>query len=48
MAEAVETTSDMCSTVGIVFYLGQEKLTLGEGNFAALPLSTLWAAVDLN
>jgi predicted AAA+ superfamily ATPase len=35
------------STVGIVFYLGQEKLTLGEGNFA-LPLSTLWAAVDLN
>ncbi|WP_300043017.1 ATP-binding protein [uncultured Paracoccus sp.] len=35
------------STVGIVFYLGQEKLTMGEGNFA-LPLSTLWAAVDLN
>ncbi|AQS50050.1 ATPase (plasmid) [Thioclava nitratireducens] len=35
------------STVGIVFYLGHEKLTLGEGNFA-LPLSSLWAAVDLN
>ncbi|SDG02893.1 protein of unknown function [Celeribacter baekdonensis] len=35
------------STIGIVFYLGQEKLTMGEGNFA-LPLSTLWAAVDLN
>ncbi|MBF9052479.1 AAA family ATPase [Roseobacter sp. HKCCD9010] len=35
------------STVGIVFYLGQEKLTIGDGNFA-LPLSTLWAAVDLS
>ncbi|MPQ96156.1 ATP-binding protein [Thioclava sp. JE_KL1] len=35
------------STVGIVFYLGHEKLTMGEGNFA-LPLSSLWAAVDLN
>jgi len=35
------------STIGIVFYLGQEKLTMGEGNFA-LPLSTLWTAVDLN
>ena len=33
------------STVGIVFYLGQEKLTLGEGTFA-LPLSALWAPVD--
>jgi predicted AAA+ superfamily ATPase len=35
------------STIGIVFYLGQEKLTMGEGNFA-LPVSTLWTAVDLN
>lgn len=35
------------STIGIVFYLGREKLTMGEGNFA-LPLSTFWAAVDLN
>lgn len=35
------------STVGIVFYLGQEKLTMGEGNFA-LPLSALWAAVDVS
>ncbi len=34
-------------TVGLVFYLGQEKLTMGEGNFA-LPLSPLWTAVDLN
>lgn len=34
-------------TVGLVFYLGQEKLTMGEGNFA-LPLSALWTAVDLN
>lgn len=34
-------------TVGLVFYLGQEKLTMGDGNFA-LPLSTLWTAVDLN
>ena len=33
-------------TIGLVFYLGQEKLTMGEGNFA-LPLSALWAAVDL-
>lgn len=32
--------------VGLVFYLGQEKLTMGEGNFA-LPLSTLWAKMDL-
>ena len=35
------------STVGIVFYLGQEKLTMGEGRFA-LPLSALWASVTLN
>ena len=35
------------STVGIVFYLGQEKLTMGEGRFA-LPLSSLWASVTLN
>ncbi|TNJ40986.1 DUF4143 domain-containing protein [Phaeobacter sp. B1627] len=34
------------STVGIVFYLGQEKLTMGDGNLT-LPLSVLWAAVDL-
>jgi hypothetical protein len=34
------------STVGIVFYLGQEKLTMGEGRFA-LPLSSLWASVTL-
>lgn len=34
-------------TVGLVFYLGQEKLTMGEGHFA-LPLSTLWAATHLN
>lgn len=35
------------STIGIVFYLGQEKLTMGEGNFA-LPLSSLWASVTLS
>lgn len=34
-------------TVGLVFYLGQEKLTMGDGNFA-LPLSTLWTAVEMN
>lgn len=34
-------------TVSLVFYLGKEKLTMGDGNFA-LPLSTLWTAVDLN
>jgi predicted AAA+ superfamily ATPase len=34
-------------TVGLVFYLGKEKLTMGDGNFA-LPLSALWAAVALN
>jgi len=34
-------------TVGLVFYLGQEKLTMGEGNFA-LPFSTLWAGVGLS
>ncbi|WP_163852164.1 ATP-binding protein [Pseudooceanicola aestuarii] len=33
------------STVGIVFYLGQDKLTLGDGNFA-LPVSALWSAAD--
>lgn len=27
-------------TVGLVFYLGKEKLTMGDGNFA-LPLSAL-------
>lgn len=31
---------------GIVFYLGQEKLTFGAGNFA-LPVSALWSGVDL-
>lgn len=31
---------------GIVFYLGQEKLTFGDGNFA-LPLSALWSEVTL-
>lgn len=35
------------STVGIVLYLGQEKLTMGEDRFA-LPLSALWASVTLN
>lgn len=30
-------------TVGLVFYLGREKLTMGDGNFA-LPLSALWTA----
>jgi uncharacterized protein len=34
-------------TIGLVFYLGQEKLTMGDGNFA-LPLSTLWTAVEMN
>lgn len=34
-------------TVGLVFYLGREKLTMGEGYFV-LPISALWAAVDLN
>lgn len=33
-------------SVGLLFYLGQEKLTMGDGSFA-LPLSALWAAVDL-
>ncbi|GFE67255.1 ATP-binding protein [Litoreibacter roseus] len=31
---------------GIVLYLGQEKLTFGDGNFA-LPLSTLWTPIKL-
>lgn len=31
---------------GIVLYLGQEKLTFGDGNFA-LPLSTLWTPTKL-
>jgi uncharacterized protein len=31
---------------GIVLYLGQEKLTFGDGNFA-LPLSTLWTPLKL-
>ncbi|MEP5757796.1 MAG: ATP-binding protein [Litoreibacter sp.] len=30
---------------GIVFYLGQEKLTFGEQNFA-LPVSALWAGIE--
>ena len=32
---------------GIVLYLGQEKLTFGDGNFA-LPLSALWTSIDLD
>lgn len=35
------------NTTGIVFYLGQEKLTFGDGNFA-LPVSSLWAEVKLS
>ncbi|WP_233270595.1 ATP-binding protein [Chachezhania sediminis] len=31
---------------GIVFYLGREKLTFGDRNFA-LPLSALWSVVDV-
>lgn len=31
---------------GIVLYLGQEKLTFGDGNFA-LPLSTLWTPIKM-
>ncbi|MBL1422588.1 MAG: DUF4143 domain-containing protein, partial [Alphaproteobacteria bacterium] len=31
---------------GIVFYLGDEKLTFGDRNFA-LPVSSLWAEVTL-
>ena len=31
---------------GIVFYLGQEKLSFGDRNFA-LPLSSLWSAITL-
>lgn len=44
---ATDGTGRGRSTVGIVFYLGQEKLTMGEGRFA-LPLSSLWASVTLN
>ncbi len=33
--------------ISLVFYLGQEKLTMGNGKFA-LPLSSLWTAVDLS
>lgn len=32
---------------GIVLYLGQEKLTFGDGNFA-LPLSALWTSIELD
>lgn len=35
------------NTTGLVFYLGREKLTFGDGNFA-LPLSSLWTGVDLS
>ncbi|MFG5379924.1 ATP-binding protein [Yoonia sp. R2-816] len=35
------------SANSLVFYLGQEKLTFGDGNFA-LPLSSLWTPVDLS
>ena len=31
---------------GIVFYLGQEKLTFGDRNFA-LPLSALWSGIKI-
>ena len=31
---------------GIVFYLGQEKLTFGDRNFA-VPVSALWSAIEL-
>lgn len=31
---------------GIVFYLGQEKLTFGDRSFA-LPVSTLWSAIEV-
>lgn len=31
---------------GIILYLGQEKLTFGDGNFA-LPLSAIWAPLEL-
>lgn len=31
---------------GIVFYLGQEKLTFGDRNFA-LPVSALWSAIEI-
>lgn len=34
-------------TIGLVFYLGPEKLTMGDGNFA-LPVSALWAGLDLS
>lgn len=35
------------NTTSLLFYLGQEKLTMGDGSFA-LPLSVLWAATDLS
>ncbi len=31
---------------GVVFYMGREKLTFGERNFA-LPVSALWSAIEL-
>jgi len=31
---------------GIVFYLGQQKLSFGNGNFA-LPVSSLWSEIAL-
>ena len=34
------------SCTGIVFYLGREKLTFGDRNFA-LPLSSLWSAITI-
>ena len=34
------------SCTGIVFYLGHEKLTFGDRNFA-LPISTLWTDVEI-
>ncbi|WP_299681616.1 ATP-binding protein [uncultured Roseobacter sp.] len=35
------------NVVGLVFYLGRDKLTFGDGNFA-LPLSAFWTRVGLS
>ena len=32
--------------VGLVFYLGQQVLTFGDGNYA-LPVSSLWSEIEL-
>ncbi len=44
---ATDGTGRGRSCMGIVFYLGAEKLTFGDGNFA-LPVSTLWSDVVAN